>query len=66
MIHMMFYLLFILLCIQHVSYALDVTEIKRLDKLAFGSCNKHDKPNHLWDDIVATEADLWLWLGIHE
>ena len=31
--------------------------------LAFGSCNKHDLPNLLWDDILTTDPDLWVWGG---
>lgn len=31
--------------------------------IAFGSCNKHDKPNLLWDDIEATNPDVWIWGG---
>ncbi|MGB5369489.1 MAG: hypothetical protein WBN18_03590 [Flavobacteriaceae bacterium] len=32
-------------------------------KIAFGSCNKTDLPNRLWDDILATKPDLWIWGG---
>ncbi|SHJ40512.1 alkaline phosphatase D family protein [Pseudozobellia thermophila] len=31
--------------------------------LAFGSCNKQDEPNHLWDDIIDTRPDVWVWGG---
>ena len=31
--------------------------------IAFGSCNKHDLPNLLWDDVEATKPDLWIWGG---
>ena len=31
--------------------------------LAFGSCNKHDVTNLLWDDVVASEAEVWVWGG---
>lgn len=31
--------------------------------LAFGSCNKQDEPNHLWDDILAARPDVWVWGG---
>lgn len=31
--------------------------------IAFGSCNKHDLPNLLWDDIEATNPDVWIWGG---
>ncbi len=32
-------------------------------KLAFGSCNKLSKPQHLWDDILADSPDAFIWLG---
>jgi alkaline phosphatase D len=31
--------------------------------IAFGSCNKHDSPNLLWDDIQAENPDVWIWGG---
>lgn len=31
--------------------------------LAFGSCNKHNEPNDLWDDILQTKPDVWVWGG---
>lgn len=31
--------------------------------LAFGSCNKHNEPNNLWDDILQTKPDVWVWGG---
>lgn len=31
--------------------------------IAFGSCNKTDLDNLLWDDILATDPDLWIWGG---
>ena len=31
--------------------------------IAFGSCNKHDKEQPLWDDILADKPDVWVWLG---
>ncbi|TFG76676.1 MAG: alkaline phosphatase family protein [Flavobacteriales bacterium] len=31
--------------------------------IAFGSCNKTNLPNLLWDDIIATNPDLWIWGG---
>ena len=34
-----------------------------LKKLAFGSCNKNDKTNHLWDEISKFDPQLWMWLG---
>jgi len=31
--------------------------------LAFGSCNKPDQTNLLWDDIARLNPDVWLWGG---
>ncbi|NNJ87785.1 MAG: alkaline phosphatase family protein [Eudoraea sp.] len=31
--------------------------------IAFGSCNKHTVKNELWDDVLATEPDVWIWGG---
>ncbi len=36
---------------------------QRMDVLAFGSCNKHDKKQPLWKSIKAQQPDVWLWLG---
>jgi len=31
--------------------------------IAFGSCNKHDLVNVLWDDVLDAEPDIWIWGG---
>lgn len=31
--------------------------------IAFGSCNKSDMENLLWDDIVDANPDIWIWGG---
>jgi alkaline phosphatase D len=31
--------------------------------IAFGSCNKMDKPQTLWADILNSSPNLWIWLG---
>ncbi|MCV6630239.1 MAG: alkaline phosphatase family protein [Flavobacteriaceae bacterium] len=31
--------------------------------LAFGSCNRTDLPNNLWDDILQDQPDVWIWGG---
>ncbi len=31
--------------------------------IAFGSCNKHDMKNRLWDDVLAARPDVWIWGG---
>ena len=31
--------------------------------LAFGSCNRVDLPNLLWDDVLNAKPDVWVWGG---
>ena len=31
--------------------------------ITFGSCNKHDEPQPLWNPILANKPDLWIWTG---
>lgn len=31
--------------------------------IAFGSCNKLDKPQTMWDAVNANNPNLWIWLG---
>ncbi len=31
--------------------------------IAFGSCNKLELPNALWDDVLAAKPDIWIWGG---
>lgn len=39
------------------------TETKPDFTIAFGSCNKHDEVNPLWDDVLAANPNLWIWGG---
>lgn len=32
-------------------------------RIAFGSCNRQNRPQPLWDDILKDKPDLWIWLG---
>jgi hypothetical protein len=34
-----------------------------ITRIAFGSCNREWRPQPLWDPILATQPDLWIWLG---
>lgn len=44
------------------AYAsLDTTEV--LTTIAFGSCNRQEEPQPLWQDIIDQQPDLWIWLG---
>lgn len=31
--------------------------------IAFGSCNKHNVINNLWDDVLQADPDIWIWGG---
>lgn len=31
--------------------------------IAFGSCNRTDLPNNLWDDIYNSQPNLFIWGG---
>ncbi len=35
----------------------------KLDRMAFGSCNRQDAPQPLWKPILANRPDLWIWMG---
>ncbi|KAH8062779.1 hypothetical protein JL721_8687 [Aureococcus anophagefferens] len=43
--------------------AVDYTHDWLLERAAFGSCNKQDKPQPLWPVIGAADPQLWLWTG---
>ncbi|MCP4522406.1 MAG: alkaline phosphatase family protein [Cytophagales bacterium] len=38
-------------------------EHKTISRIAFGSCNRQDKPQILWEDIHKQQAELWIWAG---
>ena len=40
-----------------------VDTTQTLSTIAFGSCNRTDLEQPLWDDILAQRPDLWIWLG---
>lgn len=35
----------------------------QVNTIAFGSCNKHDEPQPLWQPILENEPQVWVWLG---
>ena len=43
----------------------EVDEVRpqRLDRMAFGSCNKQWLPQPLWEPILEFKPQLWLWTG---
>ncbi len=36
---------------------------ERVIKVAFGSCNKHDREQPMWNSIFKTRPDLFIWAG---
>jgi alkaline phosphatase D len=34
-----------------------------LQVISFGSCNRQDEAQPLWNTIISHESDLWIWLG---
>ena len=45
------------------SHGQDVQHQKPLTLLAFGSCNRTDLDQGIWESIAHESADLWVWLG---
>jgi alkaline phosphatase D len=50
-----------LLFFTQVTISLGQNE--KLDRMAFGSCNRQDAPQPLWKPILADRPDLWIWMG---
>jgi alkaline phosphatase D len=36
---------------------------EEITQIAFGSCNRQDAPQPLWNPILADKPDLWIWMG---
>lgn len=34
-----------------------------IEVIAFGSCNRQNRPQPLWQPIIADQPDLWIWMG---
>lgn len=49
-------LIILLLVLQH-GFSQDSFTI------AFGSCNKQTMQNNLWDDVLESKPNLWIWAG---
>lgn len=32
-------------------------------RIAFGSCSRQANPDQLWEEVVSTHPDLWIWSG---
>jgi hypothetical protein len=40
----------------------ELSSAQVLERIAFGSCNREGLPQPLWDSILDTHPDLWMWL----
>ena len=49
--------------VWRTSVWLGATGSRPRGRIALGSCNREDLPQPLWDPILATAPDLWVWLG---
>lgn len=38
-------------------------EGKLLETIAFGSCNKQDAPQEMWQHVLLHKPQLWMWMG---
>jgi alkaline phosphatase D len=36
---------------------------KKVSTIAFGSCNREDLPQDIWNQIALNNPDLWIWTG---
>ncbi|MFT5386207.1 MAG: alkaline phosphatase D [Saprospiraceae bacterium] len=36
---------------------------KIVTNIAFGSCNKHDASQEMWQYVIQNKPELWIWLG---
>ncbi len=41
----------------------DVDASQPLSRIAFGSCNKTDKPQPVWEAVLQSAPQLWIWTG---
>jgi alkaline phosphatase D len=52
-----------LVVVLSMSLAADATAQEPLQRIAFGSCAKQDKPQPIWDAVIETKPQLFLFLG---
>eukprot|EP01121_Diplochlamys_sp_Union-15-3_P021217 TRINITY_DN8526_c0_g1_i1.p1 TRINITY_DN8526_c0_g1~~TRINITY_DN8526_c0_g1_i1.p1 ORF type:complete len:419 (+),score=55.40 TRINITY_DN8526_c0_g1_i1:50-1306(+) len=59
---------FLLVCILGLTSSIGIPadsydSSKTLTKIAFGSCNRPDMNQALWNTITDYQPDIWIWLG---
>ncbi|MFS4492328.1 alkaline phosphatase D family protein [Maribacter sp. 2308TA10-17] len=61
-LHYISFLIMLISCKSSTSISKEI-DVSGDFTIAFGSCNKHDLPNLLWDDVEASNPDVWIWGG---
>lgn len=54
--------LLLLLCASTIA-ADTVASNDPVVRIAFGSCSRQDRPQPLWQPIIDTQPDVWIWTG---
>ncbi len=49
--------------IAKTTLTAQVSGTQPLTRIAFGSCNRENKPQPMWEYIVQNKPQLWIWLG---
>ncbi len=57
------FLLFLFGFAPMLLWAQSPEPIEALQTISFGSCNNQEKPQPMWQFVVQTNPDLWVWLG---
>ncbi|REG91399.1 alkaline phosphatase D family protein [Algoriphagus antarcticus] len=52
-------------CKQQAETSVEIEQnvVEPIDVIAFGSCNRQDEPQPLWEPIISHNSDLFIWLG---
>lgn len=58
----------IICCMKTISTALllllfHLSTAQSTFRIAFGSCSRHTNTDQLWEEVVSTHPDLWIWSG---
>jgi alkaline phosphatase D len=51
------------LLINRITLWAQVPNTEPLTRIAFGSCNKENEPQPMWEYIMQNNPQLWIWLG---
>jgi alkaline phosphatase D len=63
-LHFLFFAVWLYACTPRpATIASGPVVAEPLTSIAFGSCNREDKPQPMWQYIVQNRPQLWIWLG---